>query len=132
MGLLSQLTLLIAAATAVTADIAAPAGGTPQITGISYSGNGCKQNPKFSGNFNDPTLTFHNFAASLPGSNRTVNCQVHLQATGANPGWQAAIRSNIVKGHVVLEPGTALTYYTTIFFSQDAGATVSFSGFLAP
>ncbi|AEO53777.1 hypothetical protein MYCTH_91276 [Thermothelomyces thermophilus ATCC 42464] len=119
MGLLSNLVLLTAAV-AVAADPA-----TPKISSISFSGNGCLNDPKFSGNFDVPCLTFSNFAAALPGNNKTVNCQVHLQTQGATPGWQVALKSNVVKGHVVLSPGTTLTHYTTVFFSQDASNTVS-------
>jgi hypothetical protein len=124
MGLLSNLALLLTAASAVAADPAAPST-APKITSITFSGNGCQRDPKFSGSFSDPTLTFYNFAASLPGANQTVNCQVHLQASGASAGWQVALKTNVVKGHVVLSPGTTLTHYTTVFFSQDAAKTVS-------
>jgi hypothetical protein len=121
MGILSNLLLLTAASVAM-ADTAAPA--TPRITSITYSGSGCAKDPKFSGNFNDPTVTFNSFAASLPGS-QTLNCQVHLQANGASPGWQVALKTNVIKGRVYLTPGTSLTHYTTVFFSQDAGRSVS-------
>jgi hypothetical protein len=124
MGILSNL-LLLTAASAAMADTAAPA--TPRITSITYSGNGCAKDPKFSGNFNDPTVTFNNFAASLPGS-QTLNCQVHLQANGASPGWQVALKTNVIKGRVYLTPGTSLTHYTTVFFSQDAGRSDTISG----
>lgn len=123
MGLLSHLTVFLTAASAVAAEAAAPAV-APKITSITYSGSGCVKDPKFSGSFTDPTLTFSNFAAALPG-NQTVNCQVHLQASGASPGWQVAVNRNVVKGHVVLTPGTSLTHYTTVYFSQDAARTVS-------
>jgi hypothetical protein len=124
MGILSNI-LLLTAASAAMADTAAPA--TPKITSITYSGNGCARDPKFSGNFNDPTVTFSTFSASLPGS-QTLNCQVHLQANGASPGWQVALKSNVIKGYVYLTPGTSLTHYTTVFFSQDAGRSDTISG----
>ncbi|KAK4129057.1 hypothetical protein N657DRAFT_639604 [Parathielavia appendiculata] len=127
MGILSHLALVLTAASAVAAEAATP-GSPPQITSITYSGNGCQRDPKFSGSFNDPTVTFYNFAASLPGANQTVNCQVHLQAKGASPGWQVALKSNVIKGHVVLGPGTTLTHYTTVFFSQDAAKLDTVSG----
>lgn len=123
MGLLSHLTVFLTAASAVAAEAAAPAV-APKITSITYSGSGCVKDPKFSGSFTDPTLTFSNFAAALPG-NQTVNCQVHIQASGASAGWQVAVNRNVVKGHVVLTPGTSLTHYTTVYFSQDAARTVS-------
>ncbi|KAH6854108.1 hypothetical protein B0I37DRAFT_22143 [Chaetomium sp. MPI-CAGE-AT-0009] len=124
MGLLSNI-LLLTAASAAVADTAAPA--VPKITSITFSGSGCARDPKFSGSFNDPTVTFNNFAASLPGS-QTLNCQVHLQASGASPGWQVALKTNVVKGRVLLSPGTTLTHYTTVFFSQDAGRSDTISG----
>ncbi|KAL2126966.1 hypothetical protein VTI74DRAFT_11546 [Chaetomium olivicolor] len=127
MGLLSNLTILLAAASLGAADTATPAT-TPKITSISFSGNGCVRDPKFTGSFDDPTVTFYNFAATLPGANQTVNCQAHLQATGASPGWQVALKSNTVKGHVVLQPGTTLAYYTTVYFSQDASNTDTLKG----
>ncbi|KAL2271412.1 hypothetical protein VTJ83DRAFT_783 [Remersonia thermophila] len=125
MGLLSNLTLLLAATSAVVADTAAtPA--VPKISSITFSGSGCVKDPKFSGTFNDPTLTFSNFAAALPGKNQTTHCQAHIQASNGSKGWQFALKSNTVRGHVVLQPGTSLTRYTTIFFSQNPTATGSF------
>lgn len=126
MGFLSHLAILLAAASAVAAESAeaVPAVATPHITSIKYSGNGCPNDAQFSGNFNNPTVTFKDFTVSSPGE-KTVNCQVHLQATGASPGWQVAIKKNVVKGHLYLSPGSSLTHYTTIFFSQDAANTVS-------
>ncbi|KAL2154547.1 hypothetical protein VTH82DRAFT_3223 [Thermothelomyces myriococcoides] len=121
MGFLSNFVLLMAA----TAAVADPS--TPKIASIKFSGNGCLKDPKFSGSFDAPRLTFSNFAAALPGSNQTVNCQVHLQTQGSTPGWQVALKSNVVKGHVVLSPGTTLTHYTTVYFSQDAAKTDTFS-----
>lgn len=138
MGLLSHLTaLLLAAATASSSLIpaaaaaaasAAAASPSPRISSISFSGNGCPKDPKHSGGFTDPTFTYHGFALALPGANRTANCQVHVQATtGAGAaGWQVALRTNSVRGHVVLSPGTRLEYYTSVFFSQEAGKTVCF------
>lgn len=129
MGLLSHLTaLLLAAATASSSLIPAAASPSPRISSISFSGNGCPKDPKHSGGFTDPTFTYHGFALALPGANRTANCQVHVQATtGAGAaGWQVALRTNSVRGHVVLSPGTRLEYYTSVFFSQEAGKTVCF------
>ncbi|KAH6650399.1 hypothetical protein F5144DRAFT_43757 [Chaetomium tenue] len=124
MGILSNI-LLLTAASAAMADTAAPA--TPKITSITFSGNGCAKDPKFSGGFNDPTVTFSSFAASLPGT-QTLNCQAHLQATGASPGWQVSLKTNVIKGRVLLTPGTSLTHYTTVFFSQDAARSDTISG----
>ncbi|KAK3309757.1 uncharacterized protein B0T15DRAFT_388053 [Chaetomium strumarium] len=134
MGLLSQLTVVLAAATHTALAAPAPADvsgadiATPRITSITFSGNGCARDPKFSGNFNNPSVTFTDFAAASPGANQTLNCEVHLQATGASPGWQVALSRNTVKGYVVLPPGTALNYYTTSYFSQDAGKTCTLRG----
>jgi hypothetical protein len=65
---------------------------------------------------------------ALPGGNQTLNCEVHLQATGVGSGWQFALSRNQVKGFVSLGPGTQLTHFTTVYFSQNAGNTVSLPG----
>ena len=130
MGFLSQLTVLLAAASSVAAE-SVPANAAPQITSIKFSGNGCTKDPKFSGSFNNPTITFSDFSVSVPGD-KTSNCQVHLQATGASPGWQVAIKKNVVKGYLVLSPGSSFTHFTTIFFSQDAANTVGLLYFILP
>lgn len=121
MGPFTLATALLA--TLAAADVATP---NPRITSISFSGSGCAKDPKFSGSLNDATITYNDFAISLVSPrNRTANCQVHLQAAGAGAGWQVALSKNVVKGHAVLPPGTQLSHYTTTFFSQDAGNTVS-------
>ncbi|KAL2017733.1 hypothetical protein VTK56DRAFT_1703 [Thermocarpiscus australiensis] len=130
MGLLARLAVLFAAVSPslVACEAAESDPAVPRISSISFSGNGCSKDPRFSGNFNDPTFTFQNFAATLPGANQTVNCQAHIQTTGASPGWQVAVKSNTVKGHVTLAPGTRLDYYTTVYFSEDASRTDTSKG----
>ncbi|GAB1310724.1 hypothetical protein MFIFM68171_00934 [Madurella fahalii] len=133
MGLLVCLTVLLAVASPSLVSAEAPAAPaapavSPRITSISYSGNGCLQDPKQTGSLNDATFTYHNFALSMPGGNQTLNCQVHVQANGVGSGWQMALSRNRVNGHVVLSPGTALTHYTTVYFSQDASNTGTLRG----
>ncbi|KAL1837202.1 hypothetical protein VTJ49DRAFT_4153 [Mycothermus thermophilus] len=130
MGLLSNLALLLAATSAVVAETTATPN-VPKISSITFSGSGCTRDPKFSGTFSDPKLTFHDFSATLPGKNQTVHCQAHLQATGGSKGWQYAVKSNTIRGHVVLQPGTALTHYTTVYFSQKPADTESFKDTLS-
>lgn len=131
MGILTLSTALLATAAAavVSADasLQAPAA-LPRISSISFSGNGCIKDPQHYGGFSDPTFKFNSFAASLPGTSRTLNCEVHIVATGASPGWQVALASNNVKGHVVLAPGTQLDYFTTVFFSEAASKTGTVRG----
>ncbi|AEO70676.1 25426aa1-c760-4bca-a21d-6a7372dfba21 [Thermothielavioides terrestris] len=123
MGLLSHLAVFLTAASAVVAD--------PHITSIKFAGSGCPNNPKFSGSFENGCITYSDFVAVQPGYNSTLNCQAQIQAAGANPGWQVALKSNTVKGHAVLSPGASLDYYTTVFFSQDAANTNSLKGTLS-
>jgi len=132
MGLLQTATaLLIVAASAVSADsaaaLAAPAA-IPRITSLTFSGPGCTRDPKHTGGLSDPTFIFSNFASSLPGTTKTLNCQAHLQAAGASPGWQVAVKANTVRGNVYLTPGTSLDYYTTVFFSHEASKTGTVRG----
>jgi hypothetical protein len=116
MGLLANLAVFLTAASVVAAD--------PRITSIQFSGNGCPNAATFSGSYNSPCVTFNDFTVSLPGINKTLNCQAHIQATGADAGWQVALSSSTVKGRVALSPGTSLNYYTTVYFSQNAGDSV--------
>lgn len=131
MGLLARLTVLLAVASPslVAAETAeSPASVSPRITSIRFSGNGCPQDPKHTGGLNDATFTYNHFELSIPGGNQTLNCQVHVQASGVGSGWQMALSRNRVKGHVVLGPGTSLTHYTTVYYSQDASRTVRSPG----
>ncbi|KAM7200188.1 protein of unknown function (DUF4360) domain containing protein [Naviculisporaceae sp. PSN 640] len=128
MGNLTRLTAFLAAvvpSALVNAD--APAD-LPKISSITYSGSGCIKDPKYSGSLNDPTFTYSNFAATYPGSNRTLNCEVHINLVGGSPGWQFALSSNNVKGHVVLPAGASLDYFTQVFFSQNAAKTSTAKG----
>jgi len=118
--------LFATAAVAADADAAAPAlAAGARISSIKYSGNGCLRDPKYSGGLADPTFTYSNFAATLPGVNQTLNCQVHIEITGVGAGWQVALGQNAVRSHLVLTPDTRLDYFTTVFFSEAASQTVS-------
>lgn len=127
MGNLTRLTAFLAAVVPSALVAADGPADLPKISSITYSGNGCIKDPKYSGNLNDPTFSYSNFAASYPGSNRTLNCEVHINLVGGSPGWQFALTNNLVKGHVVLPAGACLDYYTQVFFSQNAAKTVSFT-----
>jgi uncharacterized protein DUF4360 len=124
MGALYRFAVAAAALYAPLAAADAPAA-QPKITSVQYSGNGCPNNAARTGGFSDPTFTYNRFAAVLPGVNQTVNCEIHVQATGATPGWQVALSDVNVAGHLTLDKGTRLDYFTTVYYSQDAGTTVS-------
>lgn len=130
MGNLTRFTALLAAVLPASLVLADSPPDVPKIRTISYSGNGCIKDPKLAGGLNDPTFTFPNFAASYPGSNQTLNCEVHIQTSGGSAGWQFALKDSWVKGHVVLSPGACLDYYTQVFFSANAAKTVSFIPFV--
>ena len=121
----TALTTLISLTAVVVAD-ASPAG-TPRINSISYSGSGCPQTQaKFTGNLDNPTLAFNSFTIVYPSTaNRTANCQVHLQAKGVSAGWQVAVKDTFVDGHVILDPGAALDYFSTVYYSSTADHAVS-------
>ncbi|CCC07875.1 hypothetical protein SMACR_01440 [Sordaria macrospora] len=126
----TTLTTLLSLTTLALAE--SPAG-TPRINSISYSGSGCPQTQaKFSGSLNDPTLTFNHFAIEYPNTvNRTANCQVHLQAKGVSAGWQVSIKDTFVDGHVTLDPGAALDYFSTVYYSSSADDAVTSKGTLS-
>ncbi|RYP11360.1 hypothetical protein DL765_007790 [Monosporascus sp. GIB2] len=103
----------------------------PHITSVTYSGTGCPSSSPGvvrSGGFAEPAFRLSEFEARAPDGAQTVNCQVHVQAAGASPGWQLGLESVTVRGHVVLDPGAAVDYYVTSFFSQDADRTVTVKG----
>ncbi|EGO51976.1 hypothetical protein NEUTE1DRAFT_55917 [Neurospora tetrasperma FGSC 2508] len=107
--------------------------GTPRINSISYSGSGCPQTQaRFSGSLDDPTLTFNHFAIEYPNTvNRTANCQVHVQAQGVSAGWQVSVKDTFVDGHVTLDPGATLDYFSTVYFSSSADDSATSKGQLS-
>ncbi|ORY65481.1 uncharacterized protein BCR38DRAFT_484898 [Pseudomassariella vexata] len=105
----------------------------PHATTIQYSGNGCPSSDPAvskSGSWNDLTFRMNNYEVSLPGSDSTANCEVHIQAAGCQAGWQVGIKDVYVKGHLVLDPGAVLNFFVTSFWSQDAAKTVTARGTL--
>ncbi|OIW34602.1 hypothetical protein CONLIGDRAFT_638951 [Coniochaeta ligniaria NRRL 30616] len=124
MGALSRITVAIAALYAPLAAADTPAS-QPRITSVQYSGNGCPNDASRSGSFSDPTFTYNRFAAVLPGTNQTVNCEIHVQAAGGSAGWQVALSDVNIDGHLVLDQGTRLDYYTTVYYSENAGSTTT-------
>jgi hypothetical protein len=124
MGALTRFAVAVAALSIPLASADSPAS-QPRITSVKYSGNGCPNDAARSGGFNDPTFSYNRFAASLPGVNQTLNCEIHVQAVGATAGWQVALSDVNVNGHLVLDKGTRLDYFTTVYFSEDAADTVS-------
>jgi hypothetical protein len=125
MGALSRFAVAFAALYIPLAAADSPSS-QPSITSIQYSGNGCTKDASRSGGFDDPTFTYNRFAAALPGINQTVNCEIHVQAAGASSGWQVALSDVTVCGHLVLDPGTRLDYFTTVYYSENAGSTVCY------
>lgn len=55
----------------------------------------------------------------------TDNCAVHIQSTGGSPGWQVAIKEITYEGDVNLRGNSQLDTFTQVFWSENAGSTVS-------
>ncbi|KAI2613825.1 uncharacterized protein GGS25DRAFT_516685 [Hypoxylon fragiforme] len=114
----------------------APPSPPPRIISVSYSGSGCpSSSPSVdrTGGFEDTSLRLNAFEARAPGAPETAsaNCQAHLSIAGAAaPGWQVGVRDVYVRGHLVLDPGAAVDYYVTSFWSEDAGVTSTIRGTL--
>lgn len=122
MGFLTRFVLVLEVLYPALAAAGGPA--VPRITSVQYSGSGCPNNAARSGDFNNPTFKYSNFAAISPGTSKTANCEVHVQADGASAGWQVALSQVNVQGHLKLDAGMNLDYYTQTFFSENAGNTV--------
>ncbi|KAI0852589.1 hypothetical protein F5Y00DRAFT_176138 [Daldinia vernicosa] len=112
----------------------------PRIVSVSYSGSGCPSaSPAVdrTGGFDDISLRLNSFEARTSTTSggapadASVNCQAHLSIAGSAAGWQVGVKDVYVKGHLVLDPGAALDYYVTSFWSEDAGKTATIRGSLA-
>jgi hypothetical protein len=55
----------------------------------------------------------------------TDNCAVHIQSAGASEGWQVAVRQVDYVGDVNLKGNSGLDTYTQVYWSENAGNTVS-------
>ncbi|KAI0593861.1 hypothetical protein F4775DRAFT_607060 [Biscogniauxia sp. FL1348] len=113
-------------------DAPAPAA-LPRIASISYSGTGCPSSSpgvdRTGASWADLAFRMNGFEAAP--TTTTANCQVHVQAAGAAPGWQVGLCDVQVRGHAVLDPGATLEYYVTSFWSEDAGAATTIRSTLA-
>ncbi|EOA83645.1 hypothetical protein ACJQWK_00393 [Exserohilum turcicum] len=100
----------------------------PTITRLVFSGTGCPNDS----NSVKPDSSILADAASvtysqLKGSS-TDNCGVHIQSSGASPGWQVAVRQAEYVGDVVLKGNSGLDTYTQVFWSENAGDTSVLTG----
>jgi hypothetical protein len=100
----------------------------PHVTSIQYSGSGCPSSAPAvdkSGSWNDLSFRMNAFEVTLPGTDSTENCEVHIQASGCSAGWQVGVKDVYVQGHVILDPGAELDFYVQTYWSQSAAKTVS-------
>lgn len=120
-------------------------GSNSSIASISFSGNGCPQNgggvgrfANYTGNLVDgQEIVYHNFTAvqqgaAFPPTGRTLNCQMHLSVTGGDMGWQVSPDVVSYGGFAVLDPESAVSFFVTTFWSQDASYTVGIGQFNSP
>lgn len=116
----SSLTLLALPAMALAAPPEAP-----RITKLVFSGSGC---PNDSGSVKADIPTLGDNAgisfSQLKGTS-TDNCAVHIQSSGGSSGWQVAIREITYEGDVNLRGNSQLDTFTQVFWSENAGNTVS-------
>lgn len=98
---------------------------SPRISKLVFSGTGC---PNDSGSVKADSATLGDGAGvsftQLKGTD-TDNCAVHIQSNGGSAGWQVAVREITYQGDVNLRGNSALDTFTQIFWSENAGNTVS-------
>lgn len=103
----------------------------PTITRLVFSGSGC---PNDSGSVTSDTTILGDSAgvsfSQLKGDS-TNNCGVHIQSSGASPGWQVALKQADYAGNVELKGNSGLNTLTQVFWSENAGDTVSSSSSLS-
>ncbi|GAW20225.1 hypothetical protein ANO14919_097220 [Xylariales sp. No.14919] len=105
----------------------------PAVVSTSFSGSGCPQgttDASTAGIWEHFSFDLPSFKAKTgPSSDvteRTVNCQAHLNFGGAKTGWQFALKDHWSKGHFETDgAGLTLTQYLTVYFSQDAANTAT-------
>lgn len=136
MGLKTYFTFALAALCSqavVACDDPEPGDGelaAPNITSISFSGNGCPQGTMNQNTTSLDNLVLGNFSTEVASTvspiEKTKNCQLHINFSGDNPpDYQFSVKDLILKGYLILESGAAATVYVTTYWSQDAGKTVS-------
>ncbi|KAI0444051.1 hypothetical protein F4803DRAFT_561108 [Xylaria telfairii] len=104
----------------------------PSVVSTSFSGSGCPQ-----GTTNASASLWENFAFKLPSfkvragpssavTERSVNCQAHINLGGSTAGWQFALKEHWSEGYLELDgAGVTLSQYLTVYFSQDAANTAT-------
>ncbi|KAF2197620.1 hypothetical protein GQ43DRAFT_198300 [Delitschia confertaspora ATCC 74209] len=99
------------------------------ILDSSYSGNGCPQGTVSTSTSPDKTVITYGFDAFQtyigPGtkaSDHSKNCQLHLNLKYPG-GFQYAVVDATYHGFARLDQGVTGTFFTTYYFSQDAGKT---------
>jgi len=100
----------------------------PEVTSMSFAGNGCPQGTAevVTGNtsWTDWSFSLHKFnpedSQGRDPVDRTQNCGVHANIITRSPGWQLAVRATSMRGFASLSNGSAMTAFSTVFWSQDA------------
>lgn len=104
-----------------------------QISGATWSGNGCPQGTVSTSISPDRTVLTFGFDAFQtyigPGVSvmeRNKNCALHLNLKYPG-GFQFAVVDTTYHGYAILEKGVTGQFFSTYFFSQDAAATTTTS-----
>ncbi|KAI0196334.1 hypothetical protein EV127DRAFT_128857 [Xylaria flabelliformis] len=104
----------------------------PSVISTSFSGNGCPQGTTDASVdlWEKPSFKLPSFKVKAGPSSviteRTVNCQAHVNFRGSATGWQFALKEHWSRGYLELDgAGVTLTQYLTMYFSQDAANTAT-------
>ncbi|KAF9869657.1 secreted protein [Colletotrichum karsti] len=97
-----------------------------RIKSLTHSGPGCPQDAKvtWSGGLDDLTITFSDFSESLAAGQMT-SCQVHLLVDQGEPGKALQLQDVVVRGGLYLGANSRVDFYTTAYWSETAGDTVT-------
>ena len=104
------------------------------VTSSSWSGNGCPQGTvEFLPGNPDGTLDtgyvvlrryFTAIGSGTGPTDRTRNCQAHINVNDIPAGWQFAVKNVKVKGYYDIQNAT-LTVFATAYFSQNPRDTMT-------
>lgn len=106
-----------------------PPVGSITISQAQTSGNGCPQGTVSTSISSDRTVVTFGFDAfqayigpKTKPADRSKNCQIHLDLRYPG-GFQYSVVKAVYHGYARLDPGVTATFYSSYFFSQNAGDT---------
>ncbi|CAI4210922.1 unnamed protein product [Parascedosporium putredinis] len=97
-----------------------------KISSFTNSGPACPSGDSvtWNGSSTDPVFYLNDYSVSLD-TRETVSCELHLVIDGGKAGEAVTVGEVSVWGRLGLASNGATTFYTSAFWSEDAGSPVT-------